>query len=60
MEIHEGEFTMKEFMETAAQHRGKISRNTASDHLQRLVDKGSLQIRKVCLNGTVVNVYREK
>ena len=59
-EIHEGEFTIKEFMELAAQHRRKISRKTASDHLQRLVDNGSMQMRKVCLNGKMANVYREK
>lgn len=58
--IRDGEFTLKDFMDAAEEHRGKLSRKAASDHLQRLIDNGSLKMRKVCLNGTITNVYSDK
>ena len=55
----EDEFTMKEFLDAAAQAGKKTPPKTASEHLKRLVDDGILRIRKICLNGKITNVYRE-
>jgi hypothetical protein len=53
----EDEFTMKEFLETAAKSGKPLPQKTASEHLRRLVDDGVLSLRKICLHGKITNVY---
>jgi hypothetical protein len=55
--LRDGEFTCRQFRESAKQAGKQISQKTAYDHLQKLISEGKLQVRKVCLDGKITNAF---
>lgn len=55
--IREDEFTVEDFVKEALEAGKHVSRRTAFDTLQRLVDRGEYKSRQVVIKSRVCNAY---